>query len=300
MSMTARVRSILNSNTVRKIALPLRTANPRLYKTLNGLRQRILTGSSGMAAYQANAIARFEAVADLAGKRVLEIGTDLEMGVLRQLHQRGMSEGVGVNNDAEFWQQHDSPIVAKQGQLRLVDGDVRHLSFADNSFDYVFSVATLEHILQLPVALAEMYRVLKPDGIMFASFGPIWSSGKGHHLRVEVDGEEARHFLPESNPLPDFSHLLMTPDELRSCLQGHASPKLIEPIVQWTYFDSGINRLFHHQYVEMFESSRFQLLSLTPERDPVDTQLQKILQFRFPEERDFDVTNTSVVLLKPR
>jgi SAM-dependent methyltransferase len=47
-------------------------------------------------------------------------------------------------------------------------GDLYNLPFADNSFDYIFSIYVLEHIAYPQAAINEMYRVLKPGGICYA------------------------------------------------------------------------------------------------------------------------------------
>ena len=60
----------------------------------------------------------------------------------------------------------------------------------DNSFDAIVSLATFEHIHELPKALEELHRVLKTDGYIYTSFGPIWTSAKGHHLCIN---DENRH-----------------------------------------------------------------------------------------------------------
>ncbi|MEG3438741.1 class I SAM-dependent methyltransferase [Pannus brasiliensis CCIBt3594] len=49
-------------------------------------------------------------------------------------------------------------------EFRLMDAHA--LEFEDNSLDFVFGAGMLHH-LQLDVALSEINRVLKPDGIMF-------------------------------------------------------------------------------------------------------------------------------------
>jgi SAM-dependent methyltransferase len=46
-------------------------------------------------------------------------------------------------------------------------GDLFHLPFKDNSFDYVFSIYVLEHIPDTKRAINEMLRVLKPGGTSY-------------------------------------------------------------------------------------------------------------------------------------
>jgi SAM-dependent methyltransferase len=48
-----------------------------------------------------------------------------------------------------------------------VIGDLFHLPFKDNSFDYVFSIYVLEHIPDTKKAINEMLRVLKPGGTAY-------------------------------------------------------------------------------------------------------------------------------------
>lgn len=42
--------------------------------------------------------------------------------------------------------------------------DIRSLPFRSNTFDLIYSMGTIEHFPDFPVAVAEMFRVLKPGG----------------------------------------------------------------------------------------------------------------------------------------
>ena len=136
------------------------------------------------------------------------------------------------------------------------------------------------------------------SGAVYSLFGPIWSGCRGHHIRVALEDVSFRHFVPESNPLPDYCHLLLGRDELGSALADRVAAHAIEPIVSWVFDDPGINRLFYHQYLELFEASAFALESLRVETDPLGEQLSRILRFRYPRETRFDVTNAEVLLRK--
>jgi len=70
--------------------------------------------------------------------------------------------------------------------VRRVCGEAAKLPFADASFDLIFSNMCLQWVPDLPVALAEFRRVLRPQGLLlFTSFGP-----------------DTLAELPESHPAP--------------------------------------------------------------------------------------------------
>ena len=50
------------------------------------------------------------------------------------------------------------------GGLSAAGGDVRDLPFANDSFDAIYSMGTIEHFVETERAVAEMARVLKPGG----------------------------------------------------------------------------------------------------------------------------------------
>ncbi len=50
--------------------------------------------------------------------------------------------------------------------LSLCVTDVRKLAFKDNRFDLIISNSTLDHFPEIDVALKELYRVLKPKGLI--------------------------------------------------------------------------------------------------------------------------------------
>jgi SAM-dependent methyltransferase/uncharacterized protein YbaR (Trm112 family) len=70
--------------------------------------------------------------------------------------------------------------IAEDGDLDFVDTDIylgprvmiacdgHHLPFADGSFDGVIAQAVLEHVLDPPEVVAEIYRVLRSGGLVYA------------------------------------------------------------------------------------------------------------------------------------
>ena len=177
---------------------------------------------------------------------------------------------------------------------------MRRLPFVDDCVASMISITAFEHIHDFDVALREMHRVLKPGGLLYADFGPIWSSSIGHHVFAIVDGVEARHWKPGKNPVPHFAQFLMSRGELRAEVlrRPWVFPKLADAIVSWIYDEDGVNRLFYEDYVRLFEASPFTVAHLAPVREHVPRELQRRLERACPGYTDFSVRMAEVVLRK--
>jgi ubiquinone/menaquinone biosynthesis C-methylase UbiE len=64
----------------------------------------------------------------------------------------------------------------------LVCGDVGTLPFPDRTFDLAVSAAAFEHFLDVPSVVAELYRVLRPGGMVWISIHLFTSPTGGHNL----------------------------------------------------------------------------------------------------------------------
>ena len=77
----------------------------------------------------------------------------------------------------------------KKTKIKFIYGDVHNLSFGDNSFEIVTAIETIEHLDNPNKALAEIYRVLKPNGylivgqdtdsLLFKVVWFVWTRWKG-------------------------------------------------------------------------------------------------------------------------
>jgi ubiquinone/menaquinone biosynthesis C-methylase UbiE len=101
---------------------------------------------------------------DLKGKRVLEIG--LGFGTLGNLIALRNCDYFGLDIAA-------GPAKMMRYRLELLDserfgssgqGSALALPFANNYFDYVYTIGCLHHTGNLSRAVQEVHRVLKPDG----------------------------------------------------------------------------------------------------------------------------------------
>lgn len=289
-------RSVVGRNLSR-----FRRIAPNLYAALREIYGRVfrLRSKYDLARYQIRAMRRFFEVVpnSLLKEGVLEIGSDLDAKVIKELQASGCARVLGINPAfAEADLERINPMLPSGCELRCAD--MRESGLADASFGALFSVSVFEHLQDFSRCLDEMHRILIPGGVVYAEFGPIWSSSLGHHVFADVDGESARHWDPLRNPLENYSHLLKDEVELRDFLKGKSSDGLAEAIVSWVYRSKDINRLFFDDYIRLIEASPFEVVSMETDREYISAEILLKLQSRYPGYKTFDVRNVEVVLRK--
>ena len=299
MSVSTEIDRLLRHSFLARAQPFIRANAPWLHRGLLIARDKVLPFRSrhGLARYQHRAIERFYSFApDLSGA-VLEVGSDVDGRVLKELSSRGIRNLVGLNIDVDLTA-HSRRDAAEMPDYEIIKGDVRRLPLADASVSSIVSITAFEHVNDFDVALREMHRVLKPGGILYADFGPIWSCSVGHHVFAIVDGVEARHWKPGKNPVPHFGHLLLSPAELRDAVLQRplVFPRLADAIVHYIYEGTAVNRVFYEDYVRYFQTSPFKVRQLRPVREHVPRGLQDQLERACPNYTDFTVRMVEAVL----
>jgi SAM-dependent methyltransferase len=77
--------------------------------------------------------------------------------------------------------------------------DASALSFEDDSFDVAYTFDTFEHFNNPEAVLSEAHRVLKPGGMFYASFGPLYNSPHGAHQFLSIDVPYCHHLFREED-----------------------------------------------------------------------------------------------------
>jgi len=163
-----------------------------------------------------------------------------------------------------------------------------------NRFDIVVSMSTFEHVDSVEKTMDNIYYMLRPGGIMYASYEPVFSCAKGHHVWINEELCFAR--LPEL----DFFHLKYTYGEAREFLKG--IPKFdgyVDMILEQAYHSHVINRKTFSQHMDEISRSRFHNYVVDywyRDREPAKEDLERIRQ-RFGEQR-FDVRGIAVTAYK--
>jgi ubiquinone/menaquinone biosynthesis C-methylase UbiE len=282
----------------------LRKYSPWLYSGIKKIWEKMIPIRSkyGLARYQIRAVDNFIALTKpvLNNSIILEIGSDSDAKILRELVGRGAKRVVGINPGLENEKKGISDFrnAGLPAGCELRNDDATSIGFDDDTFTHIVSVSVLEHLNNFEKCLSEMYRVLKPGGYVYAEFGPIWSSGLGHHVYATVNGEEARHWDPSRNPVPNYAHLLLTKEEMRISLQNKISKSLLEAVVSWIYDQSYINRMFYEDYIRAIEASAFQVVHKAEDREHLSRRTKELLKSRYPDYTRFDVRNAELVLRK--
>jgi len=207
-----------------------------------------------LALYQRRPCSKFSEYAAPDTSVILEIGSDRQCQVLRHLASKLSCLAVGVDMSPNFARDVDDE------QLIAIEAVGERLPLSDNSIDGIISIATLEHVNDLPGLLAEVKRVLRPGGIFYTDYGPIWTGPVGHHVFAQIENKEARFWKEGHNPIPDYFHLILDKEEMRKfLLGGPCDDRLVGPIVDWIYERNLINRLYFEDYVRDFEESGLEI-----------------------------------------
>jgi SAM-dependent methyltransferase len=269
-------------------------------KTLSPERQKHLQETHALHNYHFEALSALCGETDLRGKRVLEVGgSNMPRELIVEDFQVDRWVSVDMVDETHYArvQQVDHyrreqvfPLSSAEGGLfrdvyTIYNGAAENLgeSFG-GKFDVVISIAAFEHIGRLPATLRKIYDALRPGGMMFSYFGPVYSCRVGHHCWVAED-------LNFNNPgaLPDFCHLLMKPAELLAHLVQHYPRATAEEAVYQIYCSERVNRYLFEDHEQYVAASPFEKFKCQPYGvQPVDRRTRKRLEQMRPGYSRFD------------
>ncbi|MCW5318899.1 MULTISPECIES: class I SAM-dependent methyltransferase [unclassified Nostoc] len=171
-----------------------------------------------------------------------------------------------------------------------------HSFIKDESIDLCASDAVFEHCQDLKSVLKESFRVLKPGGILYATYGPLWFCAGGDHF-------SGRGGLQNC-----FNHLLLDSEQYMkyflSFLQTNEDFQSGGRYVELDLF----SHLSSKEYCELFQEVGFQIKDLILQLDPKSlafkTEFSEIFRqlcnkYTNKYEDDFLISANLVRLLKP-
>jgi len=208
--------------------------------------------------------------------------------------------GVDLYNFSNCWKQVQT-YVQQSGlptTVKFQQSDIADLNPAGmGEFDIICSDAVFEHCRDLEPVLEKLYSLLRPQGIMYASYGPIWFSWGGDHF-------SGRGGLDQG-----FNHLLLEPTAYQNYYQTHLRDEAFELQNGGRYVKLDLfSKLSSQEYIDLYKKVGFQIKSLVVEFSGKTEALSKTptsifgqLLKKFPDLSidDFSIKIHLVLLQKP-
>lgn len=108
-----------------------------------------------------------------------------------------------------FW--HDIPLGEVKDGIRCED--LRQLTFPEERFDCIVSSDVMEHVFDYEAALAEIFRVLRPNGVHVMAIPVTWPIPETSVKRAEeIDGSVVHHMEQRFHRAGDGSATLVCTD----------------------------------------------------------------------------------------
>ena len=163
-----------------------------------------------------------------------------------------------------------------------VDDNICNSSFKSNSFDLVFSWNVLEHIQQPELAISEIHRILKPNGIVYNKYNPFFCQGGGHSLatldfpwgHVRLDESNIKKYLREVRPQ--------------------------EYDIAYPFYKNSLNRMTINELKTYHINAGFELLALVPipKQSNIYDVTEEILEqskINYPKVEFIDLVSNGVI-----
>ncbi len=211
----------------------------------------------------------------LSGKTILIAGCGWGTEVLTWLnHRPARVIAVDLFNYRRCWD--DVTQLAAQAGVSVVfhqaDLTAETWPFTPpESVDVVASDAVLEHVADLPAFLATAYRVLRKDGMFYATYGPLWFGPMGDHIFTNRSEDVFNHLLMDENEYE--AHVTRIEQAQSLCGNAGEGPFLLRHgLFSYLKID---------EYLRLFADARY---------EPVFTQAKVAMQLtgsfrrRFPEK----------------
>ena len=106
--------------------------------------------------------------------------------------------------------------------LRWIGGFSHVLPSAQGSFDFVFANAALHHMRDIPAAISEMLRVLRPGGCLISTCAPYRADHEGEELELRVFNRHPDVLLGVNERIPRLAEFVEAIERHRRCV----SPEL--------------------------------------------------------------------------
>jgi len=234
----------------------------------------------------------------LKGKSILVAGCGLGYDVTSWIKYPIKSLiGIDYFNFERAWRIQEDVCrkINNNATLQFKQKDLENLeSFSNGSFDIIVSDAVFEHIRDLEKVLIEFKRILRPGGVIYATFGPLWHCWHGDHVSGLDKIENG------------YNHLMLDKQDYQSYIDS------LEEYFDQTYdprlwINNGLfSRLKPDQYLELFERNGFERQFIAVIIDPRAVnclKTNKLIRDKLLgtyDEIDLIITGMTTIYCKPK
>lgn len=119
------------------------------------------------------------------------------------------------------------------------------------SFDFIFSCNAFQHITPVRESVEKVFTLLRPGGILYAHFGPIWSGPDGAHIEG-FQWEERTYNFWDTQLIPHWSHLALDAPQMKRLLVQIYTEDFSEALTTHIYQSPWLNRASYQDYQQAF------------------------------------------------
>ena len=180
--------------------------------------------------------------------------------------------GVDLYNFSSCWTQIQDYVKKAnlKTEVNFIQADIGDLpQLGLGEFDLICSDAVFEHCRELEEVLKVIYTLLRPKGLVYASYGPLWYCWGGDHFSGRGGIEQG------------YNHLILSPSEYQNYYQKYVRDDVYELQNGGRYIELDLfSYLSTHQYFDCYNRVGFQVRSLIVEFSEQSEKLRSSLIFK--------------------
>jgi SAM-dependent methyltransferase len=201
----------------------------------------------------------FKSKFDIHQKTILEVGGIIEEDLIKTLNLNWTSV------DPLYTPLPNYALVSINKPLMIIKhikNNIINNLFDNNRFDYIFSCNAFQHITDLKKAFENFYKWLKPEGILYSHFGPIWTAPDGAHIEGLKNNNIIYNFW-NNKLIPYWSHLYLGYEEMIDFLVKHYPRDFAEKIAFTIYKSNWINRFKFSDYLDLINNNHWEIIEMS-------------------------------------
>ena len=212
---------------------------------------------------------KLNSILSVKNKDILCIGCGNGTDILNWLRYKPKSiTGVDLLNYSKSWTKVKKFIFSNKikTKVKFIHNDILKLK-EKNKYDFIISDAVFEHLTNFEEVIKFLNSILKKEGIIYASYGPIWPCFGGDH------------FSSRGKDINGFNHLLLSKKKFRSFFEKNVDN--LENEIK-CHGSAGIfvkeelfSKLTGNQYMKVFRKNKLETKFLIVEFCPKGYNLLK-------------------------